>query len=418
MDFSKIRSNFPTMRTDKGVYLDSSCQALRPDSVIEAVMEYYTRFPACGGRSVHHMSNEVSVRTDECREAFCRFMNGADPSHFVFTKNTTEGLNTVAFGLGLKKGDAVVTTDSEHNSNYVPWLRLRDTVGIQMRRSRSGADGIFNIESFKEQMRRDVKLVSVGHVGNVTGAEVPIKDVAEIAHDFGAKVLVDGSQAAPHMKVDLEDLDVDFYALSIHKMLGPSGMGVLYGKPGCLEDLDILHYGGGTVGLVRYDSYTQAPVPDRFEAGLQDYAGIFGAKAAVEYLERVGMDEVARNDARLLEYMMSSVEDVKGLSIVGPEDPTLRRSVFSFNIDGLGAHDIAMMLDSMDGIMIRSGMHCAHSFLDSRGIHGSARASVYLYNNESDIDRFAVALRRIAETFGRRSPPRSSPGSWSPRNPA
>ena len=400
MDFSALRQDFPTMRTDKGVYLDSSCQSLRPDSVIEAVTEYYRDFPACGGRSVHHLSNEVSLRVDETREAFCRFLNGADPSHFVFTRNTTEALNTVAFGFGLRRGDVVVTTDSEHNSNYVPWLQLRDTVGIGMRRSQSGQDGVFDIESFKSQMSKDVKLVSVGQVSNVTGVEVPVKDVTEIAHDYGAKVLVDGSQAVPHMPVDLQDLGVDFYALSIHKMLGPSGMGLLYGAPGALEDVSSLHYGGGMVGLVTYDSFNTAPVPDRFEAGLQDYAGIFGSKAAVEYLEHIGMDEVKRNDAELTRYMMRSVEDVKGLSVVGPEDPDLRRSVFSFNIKGLGAHDIAMMLDSIDGIMIRSGMHCAHSFLESRGIHGSARASVYLYNNHEDLDRFAAAVTKVSETFG------------------
>ncbi len=395
-----LRKDFPTMATDRGVYLDSSCQSLRPQQVIDAVVEYYTKFPACGGRSVHHMSNEVSVRVDETREAFCRFLGGEDASHFVFTRNTTDALNTVAFGLGLKKGDAVVTTDVEHNSNYVPWLRLRDTVGTVLRHSPSGEDGVFDIEAFKGLMDRDVKVVSVGQVSNVTGCEVPVKEVAEIAHDCGAKVIVDGSQAAPHLPVDLKSMGADFYAVSVHKMLGPSGMGVLYGRPGMLEELPLPNYGGGTVGLVTYDTYTVAPVPDRFEAGLQDYAGIFGSKAAVDYLEKAGMENIRSHDAELLKYMMSSVEDVKGLSVVGPSDPSMRRSVFSFNIEGLGAHDVAMMLDSMDGIMIRSGMHCAHSYFDSRGIHGSARASVYLYNNREDIDRFAAAVSKVADTFG------------------
>ncbi len=286
MDFSKLRNDFPTMRTDKGVYLDSACQTLRPDSVIEAVVEYYEKYPVCGGRSVHHLANEVSVRVDETREALCRFFNGSSPGSFVFTKNTTEAINTVAFGLGLRRGDAVVTTDSEHNSNYVPWLTLRDSAGIEMRMSHSGPDGLFDIESFKEAMDGNVRLVSMCQCSNVTGCTVPIKAVAEIAHDHGAKVLVDGSQAAPHMKVDMEDLDVDFYAMSIHKMLGPTGMGVLYGKEECLEGLRALQYGGGTVGLVTYDSVDFAPVPDRFEAGLQNYAGIFGTKAAVEYWRR------------------------------------------------------------------------------------------------------------------------------------
>ncbi|AGI47995.1 Selenocysteine lyase [Thermoplasmatales archaeon BRNA1] len=399
MDFSQIRRDFPTMRNDQGVYLDSACQSLRPDSVIDAIREYYERCPACGGRSVHHLSNEVSVRVDETRETLCSFFNGEDPDHFVFTRNTTDGINTVAGGFGLKKGDVVVTTDSEHNSNYVPWLNLRDSVGIVIRRSVSGTEGIFDIESFKEQMGKDVKLVSVCHVSNVTGVEVPVKDVADIAHEYGAKVLVDGCAAAPHIKVDIRDSGADFYAFSMHKLLGPSGFGVLYGRPGILEELGMRSFGGGTVGMVTYDSATFAPVPDRFEAGLQDYAGVFGTKAAIDYISKIGMDEVERHDSELVKYMMDSVEDVRGLSVVGPSDPSKRRSIFSFNIAGLLSHDIAMMLDSIDGIMIRSGMHCAHSFFDGRGIDGSARASVYLYNDKSDIDRFSAALRKVAETF-------------------
>ncbi len=400
MDFESVRRDFPTMRTDKGVYLDSSCQSLRPDSVIEAITEYYTRYPVCGGRSVHHLANEVSVRVDETREELCSFFGGETPESFVFTKNTTEAINTVAGGFRLRKGDTVVTTDSEHNSNYVPWLNLRDSVGIRMRRSSSGRDGLFDIESFKQQMDSSVKLVSVTQCSNVTGCTVPIKDVAEIAHDFGARILVDGSQAAPHMKVDLADCGADFYAMSVHKMLGPSGMGILYGKQEALDGLRPNLYGGGMVGLVTYDEVNYAPVPDRFEAGLQNYAGIFGTKAAVEYLRRVGMDNVMRHDAELLRLMHDLTSDIRGLHIVGPEDPSQRCSIMSFNIDGLGAHDVAMMLDSIDGIMVRSGMHCAHPFFVARETEGSVRASVYLYNNKEDIERFAIALRKISEQFG------------------
>lgn len=417
MDTVAVRKDFPTLRTDSGVYLDSACQSLRPDSVVQAVTEYYTEYPACGGRSVHRMSNEVTLRVDEAREAFCELMNGADPSRFVFTKNTTEAINTVASGLGLKKDDAVVTTDVEHNSNYVPWLCLRDRIGIKMRRSVSRDDGTFDIESFKNAMENDVRIVSVGHVSNVTGAAVPLRDICEIAHDRGALVMADGAQAAPHMKVDLKGIGVDLYAFSLHKMLGPSGMGILYGAPGVLEHISPLTAGGGTVGLVTYDGHTDAPIPDRFEAGLQDYAGIFGAKAAAEYLMKVGMDEIRRHDSDLMRYMTDSIGDIRGLSLVGPSEPDKRSSVLSFNIDGLNAHDIAMMLDSADGIMIRSGMHCAHCYLDSRGIKGCARASVYLYNDRRDIDRFSNALHRIASTFGRRrSVPRPLRASLHPRN--
>ncbi|MCQ2078969.1 MAG: cysteine desulfurase [archaeon] len=400
MDFDSIRNDFPTMRTDKGVYLDSSCQSLRPDSVIRAVMEYYESYPVCGGRSVHHLANEVSIRVDETREKLASFFNAASPNEFVFTKNSTEALNTVAWGLGLRKGDCVVTTDSEHNSNYVPWLTMRDSLGIRLRRSRSGMDGVFDIESFKSAMGKDVKFVSVTQCSNVTGCTVPIRDVIEIAHDHGALVMVDGSQAAPHMKVDMRDNGADFYAMSVHKMLGPSGMGLLYGRQEALESLRPRLYGGGMVGLVTYQDVDYAPVPDRFEAGLQNYSGIFGTKAAIEYLEKVGMDNIAAHDAELLKYMHEQTQDIGGLHIVGPEDPSKRSSLMSFNIDGLGAHDVAMMLDAVDGIMVRSGMHCAHPFFVSRETEGSVRASVYLYNNRQDIDRFATALRKISEQFG------------------
>ena len=400
MDFGSLRGDFPTMRTDKGVYLDSSCQSLRPDSVISAITEYYEMYPVCGGRSVHHLANEVSVRVDETREALSDFFNAKDPESFVFTKNATEGLNTVAYGLGLRKGDAVVTTDSEHNSNYVPWLTLRDSVGICMRRSRSGKDGVFDLESFKSAMGRDVKLVSVTQCSNVTGCTVPLRDVVDIAHEYGAKVMVDGAQGAPHLRTDLSKLDIDFYSVSLHKMLGPSGMGFLYGKKELLEKLRPSFYGGGMVGLVTYSEADYAPVPDRLEAGLQNYSGIFGTKAAIEYLRKVGMDEVMKHDAELVRYMYAVTRDIKGLHIVGPEDPSQRCSLMSFNIDGLGAHDVSMMLDSMDGIMVRSGMHCAHPFFVSRDIEGSVRASVYLYNNTADIDRLAACLRKISETFG------------------
>lgn len=400
MDFDSVRSDFPTMRTDSGVYLDSSCQSLRPDSVIAAVTEYYEKYPVCGGRSVHHLANEVSVKVDETREKLASFFNGASANDFVFTRNTTDALNTVAFGMKFSKGDAVVTTDTEHNSNYVPWMALRDSAGLQMRRSASGKDGVFDIESFKQQMDRKVKIVSVSQCSNVTGCTVPIKDVTEIAHDCGAMVMIDGSQAAPHMKVDMKASGVDFYAMSVHKMLGPSGMGVLYGTEEALNSLSPRNYGGGMVGLVTYSEVDFAPVPDRFEAGLQDYAGMIGTKAALDYLDKVGMENIAKHDSELLAYMSDLISDIKGLHVVGPDDPSKRCSIMSFNIDGLGAHDVAMMLDSIDGIMVRSGMHCAHPFFVSRRIEGSVRASVYLYNNRKDIERFSLALHKIAEQFG------------------
>ncbi|MBR4503949.1 MAG: cysteine desulfurase [Candidatus Methanomethylophilaceae archaeon] len=397
-----VRNDFPTLRKGTGIYLDSACQSLKPDSVIAAMVDYYENYPACGGRSVHSMASKVSIAMDETREALAHFFGTDDPMCYAFMKNCTEGLNTAAYGLGLRKGDAVVTTDTEHNSNHVPWLNLQRSVGIVRRMSRSSPDGEFDIESFKGCMDRSVKAVSVQHASNVTGCTVPVRDVAEIAHDYGATVIVDGAQAAPHMPVDLKRLGADIYCFSIHKMLGPTGMGVMYGSEETLGRLRPLEVGGGTVGLATYSDFTMAPYPDRFEAGLGNYAGIIGTKAAIDYLSRIGMDEIMKWDSKLMARIMGNLEDVRNLRLVGPSDPSKRGSVFSFNINGLSPHDIAMMADSMAGVMIRSGMHCAHPFYSSRGIKGSARASTYLYNSEKEIDVFTDALREIAETFGDR----------------
>lgn len=400
MDVESVRRDFPTVRSNLGIYLDSACQSLRPDSVIRAITDYYENYPACGGRSVHSMATKVSMAMDEARETLAGFFGTDDPDCYIFTKNCTEGLNTAAYGLRLGRGDVVVTTDSEHNSNHVPWLNLQEAKGIQRRIVRSGPEGRFDLEAFHRAMDRSVKVVSVQHASNVTGCSVPVKAVTEIAHDYGATVIIDGAQAAPHMPVDLGKIDADIYCMSIHKMLGPSGMGVMYGKREVLESMRPLALGGGTVGLTTYDTVNLAPIPDRFEAGLHDYAGIIGTKAALDYLRGIGMDEVMRWDRELMRRIVSNLEDVRNLHVVGPEDADSRGSVFSFNIDGLGAHDIAMMLDSMSGVMIRSGMHCAHPFYVSRGIDGSARASTYLYNNFQDIDVFTDTVRKIAETFG------------------
>lgn len=400
MNISRLRSDFPTLRKGKGVYLDSACQTLRPDSVIRAMTEYYEEYPACGGRSVHSMSSAVSLAIDESRECLASFFGTDDPDCYIFTKNCTEGINMVAYGLGLKKGDVVLTTDTEHNSNHVPWLMLEDRAGIKRRMTCSAADGEFDMESFKRMMRSDVKLVSVQHAGNVTGCVTPLKEITEIAHDRGALVLADGAQSAPHFKVDLKDLDVDFYSMSMHKMLGPSGMGVLYGKKDMLEKLSPMVTGGGTVGLSTHTHASLAGMPERLEPGLQNYSGIIGTKAALEYIRGIGFDDIVNHEKELMKQIFAETEDVKGLSIVGPSDPCRRCGIFSFNIEGLASHDVAMMADSIDSVMIRSGMHCSHPFYLSREISGSARASTYFYNNSEEISRFSRAVKKIAETFG------------------
>lgn len=401
MDVSSIRQDFPTVRNGKGVYLDSACQSLKPDCVIKKVLEYYEEYPACGGRSVHSMATRVSMEVDETREKLASFFGCDDPSEFVFTKNTTEGMNTVARGFGLKKDDVVVTLDVEHNSNHVQWLTMEQDIGIRRRYCRTSDDGVFDIESFKKVMGKDVKLVSMGHMSNVTGCTIPIKEITEIAHDYGAAVAIDGAQSAPHIPVNLKDADVDFFCASLHKMLAPTGTGFMYGKEERLKELKPLIYGGGIVGLTTYDSVKISPAPEKFEAGLENYSGIIGAGAALDYLKNIGMKNVAEHERHLQRLIQDGIRDIDNLHVIGPEDPDKRGGVFSFNIDGLNPHDIAMMLDNMDGIMIRSGMHCAHPFLVSRKIDGTARASVYIYNDDNDIKRFISALKKIVETFVR-----------------
>lgn len=399
MDVVSIRKDFPTVRDGKGVCLDSACQSLKPDCVIRKMTEYYTEYPACGGRSVHSMGTRVSMEMDETREKLAAFFGCDDPSEFVFTKNTTEGMNTIARGFGLKKGDVVVTTDVEHNSNHVQWLQLAEDTGIKRRYCKTSFEGEFDMENFKKVMDRNVKLVSMGQTSNVTGCSIPVKDIVEIAHDYGAAVAIDGAQSAPHMPIDLKDLDVDFFCASLHKMLAPTGVGVMYGKEERLKELKPLMYGGGIVGLTTYDSVKISPAPEKFEAGLGNYSGIIGAGVALDYLSKIGMRNISEHERHLQRKIQDGIKDIDGLSIVGPEDPDKRGGVFSFNIKGLSSHDISMMLDNMDGIMIRSGMHCAHPFFVSRGIDGSARASVYLYNDDSDIERFITALKKLSTTF-------------------
>jgi cysteine desulfurase/selenocysteine lyase len=400
MDLTGTRKDFPTIRKNMGIYLDSACQSLRPDQVITAMNDYYENYPACGGRSVHSMATKVSLAVDDARASLANFFGTEDPDCYIFMKNTTEGLNTAAFGLGLKRGDVVVTTDAEHNSNHVPWLYLKENIGIERRFSTSGKTGEFDMESFKSCMDRRVKVVSVQHSNNVTGCSVPVKAVTEVAHDYGAKVIIDGAQAAPHMPVDLKKIDADIYCCSMHKMLGPSGVGIMYGKREVLEKMRPLMLGGGTVGLATYDSVNLAPIPDRFEAGLLNYAGIIGTKAAIDYLSGIGMENIEKWDTELMKRAMGNLEDIKNLHFVGPEQPGKRCGVLSFNIDGLVSHDIAMMLDSMANVMIRSGMHCAHPFYVSRAIDGSARVSTYLYNSPEEMDIFCGTVGKIAETFG------------------
>ncbi|HEY3419975.1 MAG TPA: cysteine desulfurase [Methanomassiliicoccales archaeon] len=401
MDIDRIRGDFPILsKGEKSpVYLDTACQSLRPRQVVEAMDSYYYEYPACGGRSVHRLATQVSIKVDEAREKISDFIGSDSYDQVIFTKNATESINLIARGLGLKKGDAVLTTDMEHNSNHVPWLLLKKTDGVDRVIVDTPEDGSFDLEALKQALSKKVRLVSVVQTNNVTGTTIPVKEICEISHDNGSLVMVDGAQSAPHMKVDMEDMDVDFFAFSMHKMLGPSGVGVLYGKKELLDNVDPLIVGGGGVSLTTYDKVDLLPIPERFESGLLNYAGIIGSGTAVDYLRTIGMDDVMEHDIECNRIVTEGLAGEEKITVIGPEDPESRGSIYSFNISGMRSHDVAMILDEMSGIMIRSGMHCVHPFFLKREIDGAARASFYLYTSKNDCERFVQAVKETVRSF-------------------
>jgi len=338
------------------------------------------------------------------RRKLAELFNAPQTGEMIFTKNATHSLNQVAKGLRWSKGDVVLTTDREHNSNLVPWLQLEEEQGIDHRVIRSNSDNTFDMEAFElacANAGSKLKMVSLSHVGNLDGIATPVKEVAKVAKDHGALVCIDGAQSTPHMKVDVQDLGIDFMAFSIHKMMGPSGMGGLWGRMDLLENMRSIHAGGSTVASSSYDSLVWAKPPDRFEGGLGNYAGILGTEAAVDYISTLDLNAVHEHEVQLNRIMTSVIKDVDGINIIGPTDAAKRGGICSVLLDGIDAHDVAILLDEAVGVMVRSGMHCVHSWFNDRGIDtGSLRASAYLYNTEEEVRLFADTLVEAVQALG------------------
>ncbi|MDP6869811.1 MAG: cysteine desulfurase [Candidatus Poseidoniaceae archaeon] len=403
--FSNLREDFPTLRDDNPpAYLDNACMTLRPDSVIDAIKSYYEKTPGCGGRSVHRYAMSVSRKMSACRRSISELFNAREVGEIIFTKNATHSLNQVAKGLSWNKDDVVLTTDREHNSNLVPWLQLEEEFGIDHRVVRSNDDNTFDISAFEEACSdagNSLKMVSMSHVGNLDGVATPIKEIAKIAKDYDAMVCVDGAQSTPHMKVDVQDLGIDFLAFSLHKMMGPSGMGGLWGRMELLENMRSITAGGSTVQTSNYDSLVWSKPPDRFEGGLGNYAGILGTAAAIDYISAIDLDAVHEHEIKLNKVMTSVIRDVNGIDIIGPSDASKRGGICSVLLENIDAHDIAIMLDEAAGVMVRSGMHCVHSWFNDRKVNtGSLRASGYLYNTEDEVKLFAETLVEAVEALG------------------
>lgn len=399
MDIQKLRRDFPALSEKGMVYFDTACQSLRPQVVIDAMNAYYLEYPACSGRSMHHLAAKVTQKVEDARIAVAKFLNASKKEEIVFTRNTTEGINLVANSLSFKPGDVLLITDKEHNSNLIPWQKLCRQKGTLLKVVPTHPDGTFDLDGYTKMLDASVRLVAFGHTSNLDGVTLPAAEIIKLAHKNGSLVLLDAAQSAPHRQLNVKALDVDFLAFSGHKLMGPSGTGVLYGKYALLEKMEPFLVGGDTVAFSTYESASFLPPPEKFEAGLQDYAGIIGLGAAVQYLQKVGFDAIQKHELALTRAITDGINGIQGLHFIGPSDPALRGGITTFYIDGIDSHRIALMLDQMAGIMCRSGQHCVHSWFHSRGITGSVRASAYLYNTLEEAQLLVDNLIKIRKVL-------------------
>ena len=389
---NRFRDDFaPLRKEDPVAYLDNACTTMRPDSVVDEINSYYTVTPGCAGRSPHRWGNSVTHKLVQSRGVISKFI-GATTDEIIFTLNSTFAINQVAHGIKWEKDDVVLTTDKEHNSNLVPWLQLQNKGLIKHSFVHSNDDNTFDLEAFEEKcstIGKNLRLVAVPQVSNLDGVTNPVKEITKIAHDYDAEILVDSAQGVPHNKVDVRQLDCDYLTFSLHKMLGPSGIGVLYGKEECLANLDTISGGGKTVSNISDHDVQFLKPPAKFEGGSSNYAGIIGAKAAVEYLQNVDFEWLRSHEVRLNEIITDGVKDIEEVSIIGPDSARLRGGMTSITVDDIDVHDLSIILDEAGSIMVRSGYHCVNSWFNSKDIAGgSLRTSVYLYNTEEEARQF------------------------------
>jgi len=391
----------PTSRGKRLVYLDSAATSQKPRQVIQALVDYYEQYNANIHRGVYEIAARATAEFEEARMKLARFIN-ADPAEVIWVRNTTEAINLVAYSWGsvnVKAGDAILLSELEHHSDLVPWQLLAQRTGAELRFVPVDGRGRFVLDDL-DRLLDGCRLVAVAHVSNALGTIAPLAEIVARAHAAGAVVLVDGAQGVPHLPVDVKALDVDFYAFSGHKMLAPTGIGVLYGKRALLEAMPPFDAGGDMIRKVQYDRTTFNDLPWKFEAGTSNIADAIGFGAAVDYLQNVGMDWVREHERSLTRYALDrlSVFEARGLAIYGPRDPEQISGVVSFNFADIHAHDLASVLDG-EGVCIRGGHHCAMPLMEKMGWAATARASFYIYNTEADVDALAAGLDKAARVF-------------------
>ncbi len=383
-------------------YLDNAATTQKPQAVLDAVAAYYQTSNANPHRGAYDLSVEATKALESSREKVRGWIGAQKAEEIVFTKSATESLNLVAQSYGmtfLKPGDEIVLAISEHHSNLVPWQLVARVKQATLTYLYTDASGCIPLEEIERKITGKTRLVAVAHASNVTGAVNPLEQIIQRAHRAGAVVVVDGTQSVPHMAVDVSALDADFYAFSSHKMLGPMGVGVLYGKERHLLDMPPFLYGGDMIEYVEEQASTFAPLPQKFEGGTQNVGGAVGLAAAIDYLSGVGMDSIQAREQELTAYMLDRLRSVPHLKIVGPEGIRDRIGVVSFTVEGAHPHDVATILNA-DRIAVRSGHHCAHPFMRHLGAQATCRASVYLYNTREDVDRLAESLKGVRRWLG------------------
>ena len=404
LDPHVLRGDFPILRREVNgkplVYFDNAASSQKPRQVIEAMTEYYFNHHANVHRGAHTLSVEATEMYEGVRRKVARFLGAADPASVIFTRNTTEAMNLVAHSWArsvLEPGDEIVVTAAEHHANLVPWHLLAAERGVVVRGVGLRPDHRVDLDELEEVVGERTRLVSTWHMSNVLGVINPIARIAELAHRVGALLLVDGAQAAPHLPVDVEALGVDFYAISGHKMCGPTGAGALWARPEILREMPPFLGGGEMIRKVFLDSSTYADIPMRFEAGTPNIAEVIGLGAAVDYLETIGLDAIFKHDQALVRYALERLQPLQGVTLYGPEGDD-RGGILAFNIDGIHPHDIATALDQ-EGIAVRAGHHCAQPLMRTLNAQAMARASFYFYNTEGEIDRLVDAVVKAREFF-------------------
>lgn len=403
MNVQEIRQQFPIFDQEVNghplVYLDSAATSHKPVPVIEKVNDYYRRYNSNVHRGVHTLGNYATEGYEGARAKVRQFIHARSTKEIVFTRGTTSALNLVAHSYGQQvcaEGGEIVITPMEHHSNLIPWQQLAKRTGATLKYIDLKDDGTLDMDDARRKITPETKIVSVVHVSNVLGTVNPIKELARLAHNNGAVLVVDGAQSTPHMAIDVQDLDCDFFAFSGHKMCAPTGIGVLYGKKELLEQMEPMEFGGEMIDTVELHESTWKELPYKFEGGTPIIAGAIGLGAAIDFLNEIGLEAIAEHERRLVQYALERLNEIEGLNVYGPQE---RSGLVTFNVDDIHPHDVATVLDS-EGIAVRAGHHCAQPLMRWLDVTATARASFYLYNTEEDIDKLVDGLVKTKEFFG------------------